>query len=212
MEPRKNLLFVLKAFIESGIESKGIKLCITGKLKADRYSAKVKNLVNSHPDVLLTGYVDEATKRQLFLNALAVVSPSLVEGFGIPVLDAACLGLPVIASPSESHREIQQLHDFSEHVLLCSTLETSDWASAMRLLVGRMERQRVKATEGLPGHLRPQQQGLWLDELRQQRIRRYRQLQQTLDEAFQASISRVIHSEMALGSQGEATAAISSRS
>ena len=212
VEPRKNLLFVLKAFIESGIESQGIKLCITGKLKADRYSAKVKELVNSHPDVLLTGYVDEATKRQLFLNALAVVSPSLVEGFGIPVLDAACLGLPVIASPSESHREIQQLHDFNEHVLLCSTLETSDWASAMRLIVGRMERQRVKATEGLPGHLRPQQQGLWLDELRQQRIRRYRQLQQTLDEAFQASISQVIHSEMALGSQGEATAAISSRS
>ena len=50
------------------------------------------------------------------------------------------------------------------------------------------------------------------DELRQQRIRRYRQLQRELDEAFQASISRMIHSEMALGSQGEATAAISSRS
>ena len=212
VEPRKNLLFALKAFIESGIESKGIKLCITGKLKADRYSAKVKGLVNNHPDVLLTGYVDEATKRQLFLNALAVVSPSLVEGFGIPVLDAACLGLPVIASPSESHREIQQLHDFNEHVLLCSTLETSDWASAMRLVVGRMVRQRLEASEGRPEHLRSQQQSLWLDELRQQRIRRYRQLQQTLDEAFQASISQVIHSEMALGSQGEATAAISSRS
>ena len=42
MEPRKNLLFVLKAFIESGIESQGIKLCITGKLKADRYSATEK--------------------------------------------------------------------------------------------------------------------------------------------------------------------------
>ena len=211
VEPRKNLLFVLKAFIESGVERQGIKLCITGKLKADRYSAKVKGLVSSHPDVLLTGYVDEATKRQLFLNALAVVSPSLVEGFGIPVLDGACLGLPVIASPSESHREIQQLHDFQQHVLLCSTLETSDWASAMRLVVGRMERQRQEALEGRPGHLHSQQQSLWLDELRQQRIRRYRQLQQTIDAAFQASISRVIHTELAISPQGEATSTISSR-
>lgn len=219
IEPRKNLLFVLKAFIESGIESQGIKLCITGKLKADRYSAKVKGLVNSHPDVLLTGYVDEATKRKLFLNALAVVSPSLVEGFGIPVLDAACLGLPVIASPSESHREIQQLHDFNKHVLLCSTLETSDWASAMRLVVGRMVRQRLEASEGRPEHLRSQQQSLWLDELRQQRIRRYRQLQQEIDAAFQASISRVIQAELAILAGGErsaplqleATAAISPR-
>ena len=219
VEPRKNLLFVLKAFIESGVERHGIKLCITGKLKADRYSARVKGLVNSHPDVLLTGYVDEATKRQLFLNALAVVSPSLVEGFGIPVLDAACLGLPVIASPSESHREIQQLHDFEQHMLLCSTLETSDWASAIRLVVGRMERRWLEASAGRPEHLRPQQQRLWLDELRQQRIRRYRQLQQSINAAFRASISHLIQTELSIVAGGdryaspqpEATAAITSR-
>lgn len=219
VEPRKNLLFVLKAFIESGVERHGIKLCITGKLKADSYSAKVKGLVNSHPNVLLTGYVDEATKRQLFLNSLAVVSPSLVEGFGIPVLDAACLGLPVIASPSESHKEIQQLHDFEQHVLLCSILETSDWASAIRLVVGRMERRWLEASAGRPEHLRPQQQRLWLDELRQQRIRRYRQLQQSIDAAFRASISHVIQTELSILTGGddstspylEATAAITSR-
>ena len=61
---------------------------------------------------MLTGYVDEATKRHLYLNALALISPSLVEGFGIPVLDAACLGLPALASPIGSHREIQAMHDF----------------------------------------------------------------------------------------------------
>jgi hypothetical protein len=74
-----------------------------------------------------------------------------------------------------------------------------------------MERQRREALEGCPGHLHSQQQRLWLDELRQQRIRRYRQLQQTIDAAFQASISRVIHTELAMGPQGEATSTISSR-
>ena len=43
-------------------------------------------------------------------------------------------GLPTLASPIGSHREIQAMYDFQEHVLLCSTLHTSDWASAMRLV------------------------------------------------------------------------------
>lgn len=219
VEPRKNLLFVLKAYVESGVERRGVKLCITGKLKADHYSMQVKNLVRNHPDIILMGYVDEATKRQLFLNTLAVVSPSLVEGFGIPVLDAACLGLPVIASPSESHREILNLHDFERHVLLCSTLETSDWASAMRLTVVRMERDRQAARGEEPSNLQAQREKLWLDELRQQRIHRYWKFQRTIDASFQASITSVIQQELSLRDslkhpdrhQAAATAPISSR-
>jgi glycosyltransferase involved in cell wall biosynthesis len=197
VHPHKNLLFALRAFSESGVEQHGVKLCIVGKLKATRYSVKIKNLVDSNSNVLLTGYVDEATKRQLFLNALAVVSPSLVEGFGIPVLDAACLGLPVIASPSGSHQEIRELYDFDQHVMLCSTLKTSDWASAIRLVVARIERQRLEAIAGRPDHLRAQQQGLWLDELRQHRIRRYRQLHHKIETAFEDAIVDVIQAELA---------------
>jgi hypothetical protein len=196
VEPRKNLLFMIKAFIESGIERQGIKLCVTGKLKADAYSDEVKRLTEGHPHILLAGYVDEATKRQLFLNALAIVSPSLVEGFGIPVLDGACLGVPVIASLSESHREIQQLFDFEQHVLLCSTLGTSDWASAMRLIVGKMERLRLAATVESPEELRGEHEQLWLDGLRQERIRRYECKRQQIEAEFQAALCRLIQAEL----------------
>lgn len=196
VEPRKNLLFVVKAFLESGIERQGIKLCVTGKLKADAYSDEVKRLTEGHPHILLAGYVDEATKRQLFLNALAIVSPSLVEGFGIPVLDGACLGVPVIASLSDSHREIQQLFDFEQHVLLCSTLETSDWASAIRLIVGRMDRLRLAAMAESPEELRSAHEQLWLDGLRQERIRRYQQKQQQIDAEFQAALCSLIRAEL----------------
>ena len=137
--PHKNLLFALKAFMESGLEHKNIALCITGKLQKDDYSKLVGHVAANHKSVIFTGYVDEATKRKLYLNALALLSPSLVEGFGIPVLDAACLGLSTIASPLGSHREIQAMNDFSDHVLLCSTLISSDWASAMRLITLKHE-------------------------------------------------------------------------
>jgi glycosyltransferase involved in cell wall biosynthesis len=195
IEPRKNVLFVLKAFVESGLETEGIQLCITGKLKTDSYSDAVKTLVKAHSSVILTGYVDEAFKRQLFLNAMAIVSPSLVEGFGIPVLDAACLGVPVVASLSESHWEIQQLHDFAEHVMLCSTRETSDWASALRLIHNRIQGQRqdtMADRKGQQATLTRRSSELWLRELRQQRIERYRRFQQRLEADFQNSVCELL--------------------
>jgi glycosyltransferase involved in cell wall biosynthesis len=130
VEPRKNLLFVIRAYRQSGLAEQGIRLCVTGQLKKDDYSQAVAEQADD--SVLLTGYIDENTKTSLFLHALMVLSPSLVEGFGIPVLDAACVGAPVIASPSDSHQEIRGLHDFSQLVWICDTRDPLDWAIAMK--------------------------------------------------------------------------------
>jgi glycosyltransferase involved in cell wall biosynthesis len=130
VEPRKNLLFVIRAYRQSGLAEQGIRLCVTGQLKKDDYSQAVAEQADD--SVLLTGYIDENTKTSLFLHALMVLSPSLVEGFGIPVLDAACVGAPVIASPSDSHQEIRGLHDFQELVWICDTRDPLDWAIAMK--------------------------------------------------------------------------------
>ena len=131
VEARKNLFLLAEAYAESNLSAQGIHLCVTGKLKNDDYSAAVKSIVRHEPGILLTGYVDESTKRDLYLNALALLSPSLVEGFGIPVLDAACLGMPSLVSDSSSHLEIAALHDFDATVLPLSTLSSRDWADAM---------------------------------------------------------------------------------
>ena len=49
IEPRKNLLFALKAYIESGIDQHGIRFCITGMLKKDSYSKAVSKMVKENP-------------------------------------------------------------------------------------------------------------------------------------------------------------------
>ena len=136
VEARKNLLFLAKAYAESDLNQKGIKLCVTGKLKGDDYSKALKEIVSHEPGIILTGYVDESSKLDLYLNALALLSPSLVEGFGIPVLDGACLGMPTVASDCESHLEIQGMHDFAEHVLCLDTLDSRDWAAALQAVAG----------------------------------------------------------------------------
>ena len=131
VEARKNLVLMAEAYAQSNLSNQGIHLCVTGKLKNDDYSNAVKEIVCHEPGILLTGYVDEATKLDLYLNALALLSPSLVEGFGIPVLDAACLGLPAVVSDSVSHLEIAKLNDFSDSVFPLSPLKSRDWADAM---------------------------------------------------------------------------------
>ena len=188
--PHKNLLFALRAYMESDIERLGVNFCITGQPQHDAYSQAVVDIASRHKSVIFTGYVDEATKRHLYLNALALISPSLVEGFGIPVLDAACLGLPALASPIGSHREIQAMHDFQEHVLLCSTLHTSDWASAMRLVVLRLQKKRQD--------LSPEGEHLLLNKIRQERIQRYLALQEQINTAFGAGLCELLSEDASI--------------
>lgn len=56
--------------------------------------------------VILTGYVDDADKGALYAGALALVFPSLYEGFGFPVLEAMHCGTPVLCSATSSLPEL----------------------------------------------------------------------------------------------------------
>ena len=119
--------------------------------------------------------MDEATKLDLYLNALALLSPSLVEGFGIPVLDAACLGLPALASSCDAHREIHDLFDFRDYVLPISILESRDWAVAMQTIASLHE------------HLAdaPEQE-------RMQRLRRYLRMSRQIEDRFKDQIAQLM--------------------
>lgn len=169
IEPRKNLLFAIKAFRLSGLAEQGIRLCVTGMLKSDPYSRAVGEQADDA--VLLTDYIDENVKANLFMHAMAVLSPSLVEGFGIPVLDGACIGAPVLASPSESHREIWSMHDFSELIWLCDTHDPMTWALAMHDLA---QAEQARITD--------------ISTERDRRLKRYQAMSERVLEAFRQTI------------------------
>jgi glycosyltransferase involved in cell wall biosynthesis len=173
IEPRKNLHFLLKAFSNSGLSRRGIKLCIAGKLKQDNNRFTVDSEYGD--SVIFTDYVDEATKAELFLNALCILSPSLVEGFGIPVLDAACLGVQAIASTTEPHLEIQGLYDFSDYVSAYEMHNATTWATAMQTCTTR-EQTRI----------------VCFDQERTRRIRRYLERSAIISEAFRKAVIKPI--------------------
>jgi glycosyltransferase involved in cell wall biosynthesis len=56
--------------------------------------------------IIYFGYVDEKLKSTLLVAATAVIYPSFFEGFGLPVLEAMSLEVPVIASCSTSIPEV----------------------------------------------------------------------------------------------------------
>jgi glycosyltransferase involved in cell wall biosynthesis len=137
VEYRKNLCFLIHAYALSRLPDIGISLVVCGGLQRDSYSVRAKSLGyvlekrKSPGKVVFTDFVDNNAKDNLFLHASAITSPSLIEGFGIPVLDGACLGVPVLASDIGAHRDINRLYDFKNYVHLIPLESVPAWIYAL---------------------------------------------------------------------------------
>jgi len=100
IEPRKNLVTLLKAF-EEVLRTTELRpqLIIAGKV-GWKQNELLQNLEKSgfKDRIKLVGYVTEADLRALYSSCRAFVYPSIYEGFGLPPLEAMACGAPVIAS------------------------------------------------------------------------------------------------------------------
>ena len=128
VDKRKNVLLLIESFINSEAQKRGFHLVITGQLKDDEYSNKIRDLLSKNHGIISTGYINEAQKSAFFINALCLLSPSIIEGFGIPVLDACCIGLNCFASDCSSHREIQKIYDFKDYIKLYPPRALTKWS------------------------------------------------------------------------------------
>ena len=133
IQPRKNLLKVIEAYYQVfGNFANAPKLILVGSkgwLADDIYDL-VKKL-NLQSQVKFLGRVDEEQLKTLYQNAIALVFPSLFEGFGLPILEAFANSCPVITSNISSMPEVA-----GEAAILVDPYKVEDIAKAMdRLLV-----------------------------------------------------------------------------
>ena len=107
VQPRKNLVRLIKAFSMLSPRFPNLDLVIAGKkgwLADEIYAAPKKFGVEEK--VKFLGYVPEDEIRSLMNGASALVFPSLYEGFGLPVLEALACGCPVVTSNISSLPEV----------------------------------------------------------------------------------------------------------
>lgn len=102
LEPRKNVGGLLDAYEKVIGAARGAmvpELVLAGK--ATEASRPWLERIARAPlagHVRHIGYVDSADRRTLYEGARLLVQPSFEEGFGIPVLEAMTLGVPVVAA------------------------------------------------------------------------------------------------------------------
>ncbi|HEY6190879.1 MAG TPA: glycosyltransferase family 1 protein [Bacteroidota bacterium] len=114
---RKNLKFLLEAFLRAkteGMLSRSTSLVLVGKQAWGSWD--FKGLLRKDLDVVALGYQSDEIVVSLYKYCKAVVSPSLYEGYGLPILEAMSQGAPIIASEIPATIELSREH--SNQVLL----------------------------------------------------------------------------------------------
>lgn len=130
IEPRKNLIFLFNVWrgLVEKLGEAAPKLVLVG-----RRGWENENMVDILERSTAIGphLVEVADLSDLGLSALlkgarALVAPSLVEGFSLPVAEALAMGTPVIASDIAVHREIA-----GARALLVDPIDGPSWVRAI---------------------------------------------------------------------------------
>jgi glycosyltransferase involved in cell wall biosynthesis len=108
LEPRKNVGALLAAYtrlIDRMPAAPPLRLAGRAVAGSEDWLARLKR-PPLQDRVLHLGYVDPAHKRDLYAGAIALIVPSLNEGFGLTALEAMTAGVPVVASRRGSLPEV----------------------------------------------------------------------------------------------------------
>lgn len=146
IEPRKNLLFLLSVW-RSLARARGPatpRLVVVGRRgwENEMVLDVLERSVGLASHVIeVTGLADDGLA-SLLRGAAALLAPSEVEGFGLPVAEALACGTPVVASDIDAHREVAR-----DSALLLKSNDGTGWLSAIEQLSDRRDdlRDRMRA-------------------------------------------------------------------
>ena len=115
LSPHKRVAALVKAFgqVSADRRHRGLGLVLAGPGDLDTFrsddagmAAALDSLGERRRRVVHTGFVPDATLAALYRGAACIVLPSIVEGFGLPALEAMACGAPVLAARTDALQEV----------------------------------------------------------------------------------------------------------
>jgi len=158
IEPRKGHLQALDAFEKLWADGVDAQLVIVGNegwkplpQNERRTIPRIVQRLSNHAErgrrlLWLTG-IDDATLQQIYLASACLLSPSEGEGFGLPLIEAARYGLPLLVRDIPVFREVA-----GERAAYFSGMSGDDLALAAREWLAARAEGRHPVSIGMPWH------------------------------------------------------------
>ena len=130
IEPRKNLLGLLKAYnlLDKAFKSK-YKLVLVG-FKGWENSEVMELIKQDDEHIHYLGYISDEELAKVYNRASCFVYPSFYEGFGLPPLEAMACATPVVTSDISSIPEVCQ-----DAVVYCDPHDAEDIKEKIELVL-----------------------------------------------------------------------------
>ncbi len=138
-DPRKNFEKLIAAFRK--LDADNVFLCIVGA--RNKIFPSQSGDASDRNNVIFAGYISDAALVSLYRNAIALVYPSLYEGFGLPPVEAMANGCPVITSRVASLPEVCE-----NAALYVDPHDVKSITAAMKLMLTDDEQRMVLKTRG----------------------------------------------------------------
>lgn len=140
-KPHKNIPRLLEAYARSGLAN-DVRLLMSGE--PDSNIASLCSSLNLGHEIVFAGRISDEDLPSYYRGALGLVLPSLYEGFGLPGLEAAASGIPVLISNITAMPEVLDGAAF-----LVDPYDTDSIASGLLRMVEDLELRRELRTKGL---------------------------------------------------------------
>jgi glycosyltransferase involved in cell wall biosynthesis len=146
LSPHKNIARLIEAFARLGPDE---RLVLVGDF-GDVFHTHIPELraivdrLGMADRVRFTGFVPDDELAYLLTRAFALVMPSLMEGFGLPAVEAMACGTPVVASTAGALPEV-----VGEAGVLVDPLDVGAIAAGMRCLLDDPARRDLLAARSL---------------------------------------------------------------
>ncbi len=170
IEPRKNHSFALEAFELLWANGEDYRLCIVGKIGWN--VTRIMDRIMKHPELgKRLFFVEQATDTELnlcYANSIALISSSIAEGFGLPIIEAAHHGIPSIVSdipvlhevggegalyfsldsPANLAKAVKQMACLTpeERQAMVQKIKTISWEESARMILEVLQNKRTYRT------------------------------------------------------------------